>query len=93
MAEPPMRGPREQSYCSERGGAKMSLPNQEDGRSQGHLRASTGARSPGRIGQPNRARAAQRITALGPKSDAVTASAVAPQRRCYGATVGAAMPV
>jgi hypothetical protein len=83
-----MRWPDRTKYPPERGAAKMSLPNQGVGRSQGQLRASNGTRSAGRIGQPNRARAARCSTTLGPKSDAVTTSAVAPQRRRYGATVG-----
>jgi hypothetical protein len=62
----------------------MSLPNQGDGRSQGQPH---GTRSVGRIGQPNHVRAAPVQTTLGPKSDAVTTSAVALQCWCDGATV------
>jgi len=58
VAEPPMQRSTNKATLPSAGRAKISLPNQRDGRSQGQLRASNGTRSPGRIGQPNRARAA-----------------------------------
>ncbi len=87
MAEPTTRRPGSLG----RGQSENVSANQGDGRSARSAWTSKGARSAGRIGQPNRAEGTPVPSTLGPKSDVVTASAVALQRRCYGATVGAAM--
>jgi hypothetical protein len=79
--------PREQSYCSERGTAKMSLPNQSDRGSQGQPH---GTRSGGRIGQPNRARAAPGAALLSDRR--VTASRLLRLRRSCAAHAGVTAP-